>query len=238
MRCGAWCTDLDTLTNIEPTLAGIKRTRIFQVHRWTHRKLELRSSKAQFTLDFTRAGKRMPDALSQTVPIWCAVINRAVLKTAPNINVDADAWNTKVHTPPGVVGAQEHDQGSGDDHKLWSMDLTPAQFWKHKQTLLRENLIYLTSADRAPPTLKDYSRVRVDVSIHVFESEHHSQHYISSVHTTPPLQHPPVTSQPASQHYTLDGHPTLPLQHPPAPTQPARDQPRKNWPIPAVQLRA
>ncbi|KAG1856871.1 initiator tRNA phosphoribosyl transferase-domain-containing protein [Suillus tomentosus] len=52
----------------------------------------------------------MPDALSKTVPIWCAVINRAVPKTTLNINVDADAWNTKLYTPPGVVSAQEHDQ--------------------------------------------------------------------------------------------------------------------------------
>ena len=50
----------------------------------------------------------MPDALSKTVPIWCAVINRAILKTTQDI--DADAWNTKLYTPPGVVSAQEHDQ--------------------------------------------------------------------------------------------------------------------------------
>lgn len=30
-------------------------------------------------------------------------------------------------------------QGSGDDHELWSMGLTPTQFWKHKQTLLNAN---------------------------------------------------------------------------------------------------
>src|SRR5712672_3278511 len=30
-------------------------------------------------VDSTRAGKRIPDALSKTVPIWCAVINRAIL---------------------------------------------------------------------------------------------------------------------------------------------------------------
>jgi hypothetical protein len=71
------------------------------------------------------------------------------------------------------------------------------------------------------------------VSVRVFESEHHSQHYTSGVHTTPPLQHPPLTSQPASQQYILDVHPTPPLQHPPAPPQPVQDQPHKIWPIPA-----
>ncbi|KAG2104089.1 initiator tRNA phosphoribosyl transferase-domain-containing protein [Suillus discolor] len=108
MRCGAWYTDPDTLANIEPTLAGIKRTRIlFQVHRRTHQKLELQSSKALHVLPLIcahaglllvdssmRAGKHMPDALSKTVPIWCAVINRSVLKTAPNINIERklDGW--------------------------------------------------------------------------------------------------------------------------------------------------
>jgi tRNA A64-2'-O-ribosylphosphate transferase len=29
-------------------------------------------------VDSTRRGKRMPDALSKTVPIWCAVVNRSV----------------------------------------------------------------------------------------------------------------------------------------------------------------
>jgi len=64
----------------------------------------------------------MPDALSKTVPTWCAVINRAVLKTTPNMNGDVDAWNTKLYTPPGVVSAQEHDQ---IEQKLdgWADDL-------------------------------------------------------------------------------------------------------------------
>src|SRR5579862_2661942 len=29
-------------------------------------------------VDSTRKGKKMPDALSKTVPIWCAVINRSI----------------------------------------------------------------------------------------------------------------------------------------------------------------
>ncbi|KAL7922424.1 tRNA A64-2'-O-ribosylphosphate transferase [Trichoderma austrokoningii] len=34
-------------------------------------------------VDSTRRGKRMPDALSTTIPIWCAVINRALLPDNP-----------------------------------------------------------------------------------------------------------------------------------------------------------
>ncbi|KAF4120848.1 D-galacturonate reductase [Geosmithia morbida] len=34
-------------------------------------------------VDSTRRGKRMPDALSATVPIWCAVLNRVLLPSHP-----------------------------------------------------------------------------------------------------------------------------------------------------------
>jgi tRNA A64-2'-O-ribosylphosphate transferase len=33
-------------------------------------------------VDSTRKGKRVPDALSKTIPIWCATINNAVKKCA------------------------------------------------------------------------------------------------------------------------------------------------------------
>ncbi|KAI0704251.1 tRNA A64-2'-O-ribosylphosphate transferase [Cytidiella melzeri] len=57
-------------------------------------------------VDSTRAGKRMPDALSKTVPLWCAVINRAVKIRYTKGN----DWDTSLYTPPGVVSAQEHSQ--------------------------------------------------------------------------------------------------------------------------------
>lgn len=62
-------------------------------------------------MDSTRAGKRMPDALSKTVPIWCAVVNRAILirrqREDSSRNWD---WDAELYTPPGVVSAQEHHQ--------------------------------------------------------------------------------------------------------------------------------
>ena len=48
----------------------------------------------------------MPDALSKTVPIWCAVVNRAV---ATAFSKPAQ-WDTALYTPPGSVSAQEHAQ--------------------------------------------------------------------------------------------------------------------------------
>ena len=63
-------------------------------------------------VDSTRSGKRLPDALSKTVPIWCAVINRAIAIRGkhPERLTEFQAWDTSLHTPPGAVSAQEHVQ--------------------------------------------------------------------------------------------------------------------------------
>jgi hypothetical protein len=77
-------------------------------------------------VDSTRAGKRLPDALSKTVPIWCAVINRAIpLRGGCFVDVevplspsssDVDVatagtdTNLDLHTPPGAVSPHEHAQ--------------------------------------------------------------------------------------------------------------------------------
>lgn len=53
-------------------------------------------------VDSTRRGKSMPDALSKTVPIWCAVINRIVFPE--------EFAAGKLHTPAQVVGRSEHAQ--------------------------------------------------------------------------------------------------------------------------------
>lgn len=54
----------------------------------------------------------MPDALSKTVPIWCAVINRAIaIRRGHDENYQqASEWDIDLYTPPGVVSGQEHDQ--------------------------------------------------------------------------------------------------------------------------------
>jgi tRNA A64-2'-O-ribosylphosphate transferase len=59
-------------------------------------------------VDSTRSGKRIPDALSKTVPIWCAVINRAVARRFPGA-LTSD-WDNALYTPPGAVSSQEHHQ--------------------------------------------------------------------------------------------------------------------------------
>ena len=63
-------------------------------------------------VDSTRSGKRIPDALSKTVPIWCAVINRAILLHRANGEAQdsSEKWDTALYTPPGSVSTQEHKQ--------------------------------------------------------------------------------------------------------------------------------
>ena len=60
-------------------------------------------------VDSTRAGKRIPDALSKTVPIWCAVINRATLLVHPE-KAKEESWDVELYCPPGAVSEQERSQ--------------------------------------------------------------------------------------------------------------------------------
>ena len=58
-------------------------------------------------VDSTRSGKKIPDALSKTVPIWCAVVNRAIALRFPRHDIP---WDAALYTPPATVSAQEHSQ--------------------------------------------------------------------------------------------------------------------------------
>ncbi|KAL8771489.1 MAG: hypothetical protein Q9209_003159 [Squamulea sp. 1 TL-2023] len=150
-------------------------------------------------VDSTRRGKSMPDALSKTIPIWCAVMNRLLFGN--------DDQTLGFYTPGDVVGQSEHCQiearidkyylqldvlalrthlsapirpffvtpnhpfpklppeaeapylpiicltasrhvhgaensednyiqGAADDSEGWSHGLTPALFWRHKDSLM------------------------------------------------------------------------------------------------------
>lgn len=57
-------------------------------------------------VDSTRSGKRLPDALSKTVPIWCAVVNRAIRLR----HGKGSEWDTALYTSPAAVSQQEHAQ--------------------------------------------------------------------------------------------------------------------------------
>lgn len=57
-------------------------------------------------VDSTRKGKRIPDALSKTIPIWCCTVNRAVAK----YRKQQGDWDTQLHTLPSAVSRSEHTQ--------------------------------------------------------------------------------------------------------------------------------
>lgn len=70
-------------------------------------------------VDSTRRGKRMPDALSKTVPIWACVINRTTNKLLQR------NWNSeqlKFRTPSSIVSASENDKISAQIDS-WVNDL-------------------------------------------------------------------------------------------------------------------
>ncbi|TGO82366.1 hypothetical protein BPOR_0848g00010 [Botrytis porri] len=53
-------------------------------------------------VDSTRRGKRMPDALSKTIPIWCCVLNRVFFPDLPTAHT--------LYSPPQVVSDSEQAQ--------------------------------------------------------------------------------------------------------------------------------
>lgn len=57
-------------------------------------------------MDSTRRGKRLPDALSKTIPIWCAVINRAISIRG----LSPEHWDAQLHTLPSIISSSEHSQ--------------------------------------------------------------------------------------------------------------------------------
>jgi Rit1 N-terminal domain len=63
-------------------------------------------------VDSTRRGKSMPDALSKTIPIWCAVLNLASQLRWGSSTEAASSWedHAALRTPDDVVSRSEHDQ--------------------------------------------------------------------------------------------------------------------------------
>ncbi|OTB11438.1 hypothetical protein K445DRAFT_322024 [Daldinia sp. EC12] len=62
----------------------------------------IRANDGCIIVDSTRRGKRMPDALSKTVPIWCCVLNHVLFPETPAFH--------ELYTPPNTVSRSEHAQ--------------------------------------------------------------------------------------------------------------------------------
>ncbi|KAI9677443.1 MAG: hypothetical protein M1817_006397 [Caeruleum heppii] len=126
-RCGAWYVDLDVNLGTrrgegreEMEKATVRSCYFkstdghygnwgFSLRRGNLGVLRLvREEGGCIIVDSTRRGKKMPDALSKTIPIWCAVLNRVLFPFRPETH--------ELHTPPRTVSRQEHAQ---IEERLW-----------------------------------------------------------------------------------------------------------------------
>ncbi|RHZ80565.1 hypothetical protein Glove_134g83 [Diversispora epigaea] len=67
-------------------------------------------------VDSTRRGKRLPDSLSKTVPIWCCTINLAIKEYRDSLKKvefefeESIEWDTEFHSLSSVISNSEHSQ--------------------------------------------------------------------------------------------------------------------------------
>jgi hypothetical protein len=105
-RCGAWyAPDADGAAYFKST-DGHAGTWAFSSTRLNlHFAAAAAASRGALLVDATRAGKRFPDALTRTVPLWAAVIN-ATLGVGGGSAVGAPAGAVHVCCPPWIPGSE------------------------------------------------------------------------------------------------------------------------------------
>ncbi len=64
---------------------------------------QIANHKGCVIVDSTRNGKRIPDALSKTIPLWCAVLNEM-------LELDLNQDERKLRVLPSAVSANESSQ--------------------------------------------------------------------------------------------------------------------------------
>ncbi|TFK28600.1 initiator tRNA phosphoribosyl transferase [Coprinopsis marcescibilis] len=304
LRCGAWYTNPAISADIPAyfkSTDGHYGNWGFNLRRANLHLLPfVAQNRGLVLVDSTRSGKRIPDALSKTVPIWCAVVNRAVLRRYRDAEVGgAGEWDGALYTPPGVVSSQEHSQialrvdgwaealaassfelprlpvplrpiwitpstsqfppisegnegsrflpvicvsaskqvqegverrlggfsyvqGSGDDHELWGMGLTPQIFWDHRRDILsvgRPDLLHRVqqlvdessqgtarSAGRqdGTPVAKVRNRISIDTVANVQSQLH------GSMGKSPRLGYVLISDEDAGEEPAMDPNPSFP----------------------------
>ncbi len=111
-RCGSWYVPPSRLAHkvCFKSTDGHAGTRTFSLRRLNLHLLDvIQVHGGAIVVDSTRHGKRIPDALSKTIPIWAAVINRC------------NSFHTQVACPAWAVSAQEQ-AGIQDDVEKWTED--------------------------------------------------------------------------------------------------------------------
>ncbi|EED18096.1 tRNA a64-2'-o-ribosylphosphate transferase [Talaromyces stipitatus ATCC 10500] len=104
-RCGSWYINPDQKAGSVYFKSTDGHTGVweFSFRRLNLQVLEIaRQNGGCIIVDSTRRGKLMPDALSKTVPIWSAVLNRALFPSEPAYH--------PVQFPPSFLGASEEAQ--------------------------------------------------------------------------------------------------------------------------------
>ncbi|KAK4452277.1 putative tRNA A64-2'-O-ribosylphosphate transferase [Podospora aff. communis PSN243] len=145
-RCGSWYIDpsLKTASAYFKSTDGHTSQWKFSTRRLNLHILDLIGKHdGCIIVDSTRRGKRMPDALSKTIPIWCCVLNRALFPDNPTSHT--------LFVPPNAVSDSEKSQMEAripeflDSFKSLNINLKPLK--QHLQKPLRplwitqENLI-------------------------------------------------------------------------------------------------
>ncbi|SCU99849.1 LAMI_0G01244g1_1 [Lachancea mirantina] len=105
-RCGLWYCSPDSYnqTSYFKSTDGHTNQWDFSVRRLNlHLLPTLRDKGGIIIVDSTRRGKKIPDALSKTIPIWCAVLNIIMLEY---IGTSAEY----LFCPPGTVSALEKER--------------------------------------------------------------------------------------------------------------------------------
>ncbi|KNC48266.1 initiator tRNA phosphoribosyl transferase [Thecamonas trahens ATCC 50062] len=107
LRCGAWYAPQGAPTCYFKSTDGHTGQWAFSLRRLNaHVAIEAAAAGAALIVDATRRGKPLPDALSKTVPLWAAVLNRAA-GWDPAANSHA-----ALHTPPAIPASEAHDMAA------------------------------------------------------------------------------------------------------------------------------
>ncbi|CAG8457932.1 84_t:CDS:10 [Ambispora gerdemannii] len=121
-RCGTWYIDskrISLKTVYFKSTDGHTGKWSFNIRRFNSHLLDIISEHGGcIIVDSTRRGKRIPDSLSKTIPIWCCTINQAIATLRRKKQyIDSDhtkdndkEWDIEFHSPPSTVSKSEHDQ--------------------------------------------------------------------------------------------------------------------------------
>jgi tRNA A64-2'-O-ribosylphosphate transferase len=114
-RCGSWylphaadgsCYFKSTDGHVGTWNVSLKRLNLDLIS-----KLNQSSTGACLLLDASKT-KEMPDSFSRTIPIWCAVMNRIVLRYRQDLGVvlngEQDWWDIQLHAP-WMISPEEHE---------------------------------------------------------------------------------------------------------------------------------